>query len=191
MLLAIIRHATTDWSERKILQGRSDTPLNDRGIKQAQSWKIPEKFTSYKWYTSPLQRAQQTARILTQKDLTLAPELIELDWGDWGGHNIKALQQRYGCHFSELERLGIDMQPPKGESPRQVNQRVQKWINNCTEPSMVVSHKGVIRCLLSLATGWDMTDDFPTKLRWNAVHLFDISDQANPKIHQLNVPFSP
>jgi probable phosphoglycerate mutase len=190
MILAIIRHASTDWSEKKILQGRSDTHLNDRGIKQAKSWKIPEQFIDYKWYASPLQRAQQTARILTKQNIAIAPELIELDWGDWGGHSIPALQQRYGCHFSKLERLGIDMQPPKGESPRQVNQRVQKWISNCTEPSIVVSHKGVIRCLLSLATGWDMTHDFPTKMSWDAVHLFDISQPNRPKIHKLNVPFS-
>ena len=36
-MIYIIRHGQTDMNNRKVLQGRSDHPLNDAGIAQAQN----------------------------------------------------------------------------------------------------------------------------------------------------------
>jgi broad specificity phosphatase PhoE len=51
-----------------------------------------------------------------------------------------------------------------------------------------VTHKGVIRAVLALATGWDMRQSPPHKLRWDAVHLFRLDPVGRPTVEQLNLP---
>ena len=64
-MIYIIRHGQTELNSRKVLQGRSDHPLNERGIAQAEE--AAEKLKSVSFdavYSSPLIRAIQTARIV-------------------------------------------------------------------------------------------------------------------------------
>ena len=41
---------------------------------------------------------------------------------------------------------------------------------------MAVTHNGVIRALLSAATGWDMTGKPPLRLKRDALHRFGVVD---------------
>jgi probable phosphoglycerate mutase len=50
-----------------------------------------------------------------------------------------------------------------------------------------VTHKGVIRAVLALATGWDMRDKPPHRLDWSAAHLFRLDASGEPRIARLNV----
>ena len=54
-------------------------------------------------------------------------------------------------------------------------------------PTAAVTHKGVIRAVLALATGWDMRDKPPHRLDWSAAHLFRLDASGEPKIARLNV----
>ena len=63
--LYIIRHGQTEMNQRQVLQGRSDLPLNAAG--EAQARQAAERLKGVRFdhvFTSPLQRAVQTARIL-------------------------------------------------------------------------------------------------------------------------------
>ena len=53
---------------------------------------------------------------------------------------------------------------------------------------MAVTHKGVIRALYALATGWDMTDKPPTRLTARGAHLFAVAADGRPVVRRLNVP---
>lgn len=67
MELWIFRHGETDWNATKRLQGKSDTELNENGIRVAKE--VHEVIKDIKFdyvFSSPLKRAVATARILTE-----------------------------------------------------------------------------------------------------------------------------
>ena len=64
MHLLLIRHGETDWNNERRIQGHTDTPLNERGIEQAE--KLAARLCSGEkinaLYSSPLARAQEQGR---------------------------------------------------------------------------------------------------------------------------------
>jgi broad specificity phosphatase PhoE len=81
----IVRHGSTDWVEKKIIQGISDIPLNENGLRQArQAAKVLFSTNAKNLYTSPLKRCQQTADMIGN-ELNLIPNVIfgfeEIDFG--------------------------------------------------------------------------------------------------------------
>jgi probable phosphoglycerate mutase len=75
------------------------------------------------------------------------------------------------------ESRGLDFRPPGGESPREVQARLQPWLLQLArraEPAGAVVHKGIIRCIYALASGWDMRGETPVEFAWGAMHLFEL-----------------
>lgn len=110
----------------------------------------------------------------------VVPALIETNWGKFEGMSIAEIN-------SEIQRQGIspatglDFQPPGGESPRMVRQRIAHWLAEMFDANKsgpvdeicCVSHKGVIRAALSLATGWDMEQPFDAEIDWSRPIAFE------------------
>ena len=72
MLVYLLRHGETDWNLEHRAQGQVDIPLNATGIRQAEELK--EKIKSYTFdicYCSPLKRAVQTAKIITDDHIKI------------------------------------------------------------------------------------------------------------------------
>lgn len=89
--LILIRHGQTEWNKAGRLHGRSDLPMNETGIAQAQQL-VAQLAPQGPWdavYSSPLFRARQTAQILANgmgiTSLSENPELMEQDFGDFEG----------------------------------------------------------------------------------------------------------
>ncbi len=189
MPLALIRHAPTAWNEEKRLQGQADIPLSGNGREAAAGWRVPARFASYRWVASPLRRAMETAALL---DLDVEPEtaIVEMDWGAWEGHTMDELRGKYGDEVERRTIKGIDLRPHDGESPREVRERVRVWLAGTApegNPTGAVTHQGVIRAVLSLATGWDMIRPPPFKMDWSSVHLFNVGADATVEISELNI----
>jgi broad specificity phosphatase PhoE len=100
---------------------------------------------------------------------------------------LEALRGSLGDAMQENEGRGLDFRPPGGESPREVAARVAEWMRELREPTFAVTHRGVIRAVLALATGWDMLGRPPAKLDWAAVHFFDVDAAGQPRVRELNV----
>ena len=65
MYLYFIRHGETDWNTVRRLQGGSDIPLNEQGIRLAQmTAEAMKDIPFHRIFTSPLIRAKETARII-------------------------------------------------------------------------------------------------------------------------------
>lgn len=85
----IFRHGQTDWNVERRVMGQTDIPLNAHGEKQAK--KLADRLKNEKidvFYSSPLQRAHKTVRIvasLHKKDVKILPELIEMNFGEFEG----------------------------------------------------------------------------------------------------------
>ncbi|HTZ76320.1 MAG TPA: histidine phosphatase family protein [Stellaceae bacterium] len=187
--LALLRHGPTAWTREHRLQGRTDVPLDAGGRAEVARWRLPPEATHYRWLASPLRRAAETAALLGI-DATPEPRLVEMSWGRWEGRRVADLGAEEGEAFAAWEARGLDLEPPGGESPRQVQERLKPLLAELAAgPAAVgaVTHKGVIRAVLALATGWDMTAKEPAKLAWSALHLFELDAEGTPRIDRLNL----
>src|SRR5262249_59993000 len=81
-LLALIRHMPTDWNAAGRLQGREDVPLSSDTAPQ---WRVPAELDGFRWLTSPLRRAIDTARRLGIAEPTIEPRLPGEGRGGGGG----------------------------------------------------------------------------------------------------------
>ena len=191
--LALIRHAATAYNEEHRMQGRRDIPLSAAGRAAAGRWRMPPCLAGADWLTSPLARARETARLLGAVDAAVEPRLVEMDWGRWEGRTIAELRAEQGAAMAENEALGLDFRPEGGESPREVQVRIAPWLAEIAargRPVCAVTHKGVIRAVFALASGWDMTGKPPARLDWSAAHIFTIAADGAPAVERLNLPLA-
>jgi broad specificity phosphatase PhoE len=185
-LLALIRHMPTVWNKEGRLQGQRDTPLDPDAIPD---WRLPSELAGFRFFASPLTRAQQTASrlgITPQID----PRLIEMSWGAWEGYTLAELRASF-ADIDELEAQGLDFRTPGGESPRDVQQRLRPLLAEIAAsgvPTAAVTHKGIIRPIFALATGWDMLGKPPHRLDWSSVHLYRLDPTGHPSVERLNIP---
>lgn len=111
-MIYIIRHGQTELNNRQVLQGRSDWPLNDAGIAQAQEAAAKLQGIRFsKVYTSPLKRAVQTARIVVPDlEPVIDERLIEMDYGPYEGADLKHLPGEILTFFRDF----VHNPAPKG-----------------------------------------------------------------------------
>jgi broad specificity phosphatase PhoE len=90
-----MRHGTTVWNEKQIIQGRSQNMLSKSGKniveKRAREYK-DENFDFI--FASPLKRTMQTANIINKehnKKIIKDNRLIEIDQGVFAGRKAKSL----------------------------------------------------------------------------------------------------
>jgi probable phosphoglycerate mutase len=187
-LLALIRHMPTAWNAAGRLQGREDLPL---AAETAPDWLVPAELNRFRWMTSPLRRAVGTARRLGIAAPAIEPRLAEMGWGEWEGETLAALRGRLGAEMAMAEAAGLDFRPPGGESPREVQARIAPLlaeIADSARSTAAITHKGVIRAVLALATGWDMREKPPHRLSWSSAHLFRLDKAGQPAVMRLNLP---
>lgn len=192
MIVSLLRHGSTAWNEAGRMQGRSDVPLSAHGRAQVRSWRVPiDPAWPAQWTSSPLCRAVETAEILSGAAPCRESALTEMDWGEWEGFGLDALRDRFGAEFARNEAAGLDFRPPGGESPRDVQHRVQRWLKVIAaqgRPVIAVTHKGVLRAVLATAIGWNMTGKPPIRLQEEALHRFAVDGSGTVLVLECNVP---
>ena len=114
-MIYIIRHGQTEVNHRQALQGRSDFPLNDAGIAQARRAAERLKEVSFAHvFTSPLQRAVQTAKLIAPDIQPVMDErLIEMDYGPYEGMDLNNLPPEVITFFRDF----IHNPAPNGMEP--------------------------------------------------------------------------
>ncbi|MCW5581533.1 MAG: histidine phosphatase family protein [Luteimonas sp.] len=194
-LVALLRHGPTAWNAEKRLQGMTDVPLSDAGRALVSTWTLPEQVAGWRWQCSPLARAVETARLLPGgHDAIPEPALREMSFGAWEGRTLADLRTQFGAEMQGNEARGLDLVPPGGESPRQVMDRLRPWAAALAaegRDTVAVTHKGVIRVVLAMATGWEMKDRQPMRLDWQSLHLFRARVDGTIAIERLNVALRP
>ncbi len=193
--LFLLRHGPTEWTAAGRLQGRSDIPLNAAGRSMVETWQLPERAVHGEWISSPLSRSTETAEILRRcyrptGDLLIEPRLAEMSFGEWEGQTLPELRSIHGPVMAEWEGRGLDFRAPGGESPRDVQDRLRPWLEELTAENkdvLAITHKGVMRALYALASGWDMRGKPPHRLVDDAIHEFEL-DRTGFRIVTLNIP---
>jgi broad specificity phosphatase PhoE len=85
-MIYIVRHGQTDFNVSGRYGGRIDTPLNEKGISQA--YELHELLKDIKFdlvFSSPLNRAYQTASIICNNEIIKDNRIIERDNGELEG----------------------------------------------------------------------------------------------------------
>jgi uncharacterized phosphatase len=82
-MIYVIRHGQTDLNKERKMQGRLGLPLNEFGIEQAKALKGSlQNIDFHLVYSSPQERAVQTAEIVTGKHAALDDRLDVFDLGE-------------------------------------------------------------------------------------------------------------
>src|SRR5690349_15002430 len=85
-VLFLLRHGETEWARTGQHTGRTDIPLTEKGRTQATALKgLFNKLHFNAVLSSPLQRAQDTARIAGLSSVNVDQNLAEFDYGDYEG----------------------------------------------------------------------------------------------------------
>ncbi len=158
--LLVVRHGETDANAAGTWQGATDHPLNDRGRAQARALalRLAEEYPDIRAiYTSPLQRARQTAEIIAETlgpvPIIEEPDLREYHLGEWEGLTYEEL--RYEKRLWERMRADAHWAPPGGESAYHFALRVLNAFQRIAqrhpgETILVVGHGGAIATALAL-----------------------------------------
>jgi len=171
--LALLRHGHTPWNRAGRIQGRSDIPLDDAAKADLSKLRLPAPWDEAGLWCSPLLRAVETARAVTDREPSTDPALTEMNWGDWEGARGEELIADPDSGYRHIEHWGWDYRPPHGETPREVWDRLHPWLAALDRDSVAVCHIGIMRVLLARAHGWDFDGPAPFKVKRN--RLFVIS----------------
>lgn len=114
MIIGLVRHGQTEWNALGRIQGQTDIPLNEQGMKQAEA--LAERLLKdgqQQWdavVSSDLQRAYKTAEIIADKlGIPLLPpdvRLRERYFGEIEGTTEAERLERWGANWHTDEGVG-------------------------------------------------------------------------------------
>ena len=194
MRFGLIRHAETLWNRESRIQGHQDSPLTDKGKKEADEWGLELSRISWdRIVGSDLGRAVDTAGIINhhlQLPFETDARLREQDWGHWTAMPMAKVQYEEQYKLDEAERTGWHFCPPDGEDRLSVWQRSRQALMNATEKwpgetILVVTHEGVIRSLIYRLCQYSFLPGEPALMESRHLHWLSVNEDGL-QIHQLN-----
>ncbi len=151
-ILGLLRHGQTDWNVQGRLQGTSDIPLNEMGLRQAQA--AANAIDARDWdmvVSSPLLRAQATAQQVVDThgfdELLIDDRLLERAFGEAEGLSYEQWKTQYD------PAVGV----AGGENLEQLEARANQMLREFAEEFsgkriLAVSHGALIRKLVRIAS---------------------------------------
>jgi broad specificity phosphatase PhoE len=152
MYLHCVRHGESTYNAEGRVQGQSDVPLSELGLRQAEAVaaamaELPIEAV----YSSPLRRAMQTAQPLADRlrlPITTDPRLMEVHAGVFQDELRAELDRRYPEEYARWRSGDPDFAIPGGESRRRLMQRGEEVLREIGaaghEHVAVVTHGGLL-----------------------------------------------
>ncbi len=160
MKLLLARHGQTDWNLNQRFQGQNDIPLNEVGRQQATALgnRLSREHIDL-IYTSDLQRAHETARLIAAHhtcEICTDPRLREMNFGAWEGLTYDEIKQCDPSILAAWEADILTTSTPNGETLNQLSARVETVLNDlrtqyADKTILIVAHGGPLQILLCLA----------------------------------------
>ena len=127
--LYIIRHGETEWNAEQRMQGRLDSPLNEKGRAQAHlhAETLQRAGGVDLIVASPSGRTRETTAILNrilQVPVDYDEALMERDCGLWSGFTVDEIAASYPAQWRERDEDPFFHRPPEGENLPDVIARV-------------------------------------------------------------------
>ena len=137
MRLILVRHGQTEWNRLRRIQGISDQGLNETGLKQAEAIAEALKDTNVAAiYTSPLQRARDTALAIGRyhaAEVVPLSGLREMDAGEVDGLTYKEMAVRHSDFLEKWMRDCSSVRPPGGCTLSELQDQVWEAIEEIIE----------------------------------------------------------
>ena len=174
---ALLRHAETEWNREKRIQGQEDAPLTSHGRQQAQRWGLAlARYELDHLITSDLERASLTTTLINLNlhlPCSEEPRLREQDWGRWAGLDFSDLLKVQ--ELRAQENMGWHFRPLEGESRLEVLERSRQALVDAASKLkgkrvLVVTHGGVIKCLLYRLSRREFLPEEPPLLQPYCLH---------------------
>ncbi len=191
----LIRHGETPWNALGKVQGVQNIDLSKEGIIQAKylSKRLQGNFDAV--YSSPLNRAYETACILCE-NTNLTPvkvnDLREIDFGSWESMTFKEIAREYPEHFAtwKVDDETGPMYDGDGSiynvslrGKTCIEELVKKHPN---ETIAIVSHGGFIKATLIGLFGWKISMYHHFALGNTCITTINFNDQLSPMLLGLN-----
>ncbi len=185
-LVYLVRHGETTWNCEKRLQGQHDSPLTSLGIRQTHD--LASRLSAVRFdavYSSDLERAKQTAQIITGRldsaTIRYDGRIRERHFGDFQGYTWEEIRAAYPDE-AERELSGDPMnQVPGGESKHQLLIRAVSFFDDVVrchsgQKVLVVSHGGVINVWTKHVLKVPLEAPRRFGLQNAAVNIFEFTD---------------
>jgi len=150
--LVLVRHGETEWSKSGQHTGRTDIPLTENGVVQAE--RAARALADRQFglaLSSPLIRARETARIIGV-DPEIDEDLMEWDYGAYEGLTTPQIKVRRHGPW-DLWTDGVPSGDTPGENAAEVRVRVERALNRARpvlaegHDAVFVAHGHVLRAL--------------------------------------------
>ena len=183
----LVRHGQTSWNVDGRYQGSTDIPLNDHGLAQAAALatRLADE-TIDVIYSSPLQRALQTAQAINaHHGLPIHEDarLKEIYFGSWEGITHKEAESRYPGAQLRWRRNPFEAMPPDGESIDAVEARIGSLLQELytyeDRTVLVASHCAIMQVLLCQALRMDLAGRWRFRLDAAALSELILDEHGN------------
>lgn len=191
----LIRHGETEWNQSGRFQGCIDTSLTETGIRQAKhvAAALDGQFDFI--YSSPLERAMVTARIIGEKSRLPAIShagLIEIDFGAWEGLTPEEMARDYPREFQswKTDKLTGTLCGGDGSikacSLRGKNTILQLASLHAGGRIATVAHGGIIKAMLIGLLDWDMTMYHKVVIGNTSITTIELTETLEHRLITLN-----
>lgn len=158
-LILFLRHGQAKNNVERILAGRSKGfPLTDVGVQQARNiGEFLRPFNISKIYSSPIERAEQTANIVASKvglDCIIDERLTEIEMGSFSGMHYDEMFSKYGNVFLKFYQGHPIVETNGIETFASVKKRILDMVSHCSqkynnETILLVTHMDPIKSMIS------------------------------------------
>ncbi len=191
----IIRHGETDWNLQGRMQGWTDTSLNARGLEQAGliARRMQDESGFAALYSSPLQRAWQTAQVVGRA-MGLSPipdeRLKERCLGIIEGLTFPEVQEHYPDLYRQWRSEKVRVALP-GEEGREIfRDRVQSLVQEIQERHpdgkiVLVTHGGALGMIMATVMHLEMERHFPFWFDNACLNIVELGGRT-PRVMLLN-----
>jgi len=195
----LVRHGQNEDNANGILNGHRDKPLTDIGISQAHELASKLKNSAIhfgKVYSSPLQRAHQTALIITDTlqlpKPTILPELIERDFGVMTGEPLSRIEELCAPDILKTNTITYFLSPKDAETFPQLLERAQNLLAHIQEKHeaghiLLVTHGDLGKMIYAAYYGLDWLDVL-TLFHFGNSDLLELSPESprtDTHIHKI------
>jgi alpha-ribazole phosphatase/probable phosphoglycerate mutase len=190
----LIRHGQTAWNaDNNRYCGRTDIPLTEKGIQQAQALK--KQLQGIDWngvFSSPLQRAAHTAQIATGAAVVKDNRLIEVDFGAWERKTKEEFIAEDPALWNNwISDPATSRAGGTGETATEVVQRVHhffQWLQQQYNSGnfLVAAHNGVNRLYLAHRLGMPLRNYRMLLQENSTITLFTLDEQDDFVLRHLN-----
>lgn len=174
MTIYLLRHGQTEWNKLHLAQGQNNVPLNQTGIDEAKQVYDSLKNIKFDYvYSSPLERAYQTASIVAKDNLIIKDDLLmEIDFGNYQKRNCLTAQSDKSDPIYSFFCDPDNYIPSGGETFLDVRLRSEQFFNKINKNFknkdvniLVVSHSVFIRSTILNVEG------LPTKSIFSEIEM--------------------